>query len=125
MNNTCRVFLLRIIIIILIIPKYFSKKPFNFSITASFSPACCHHRSRTSQGVFCQYLCLLCVLLHHEKHSPRTWRSRLLFTFSIFAYYSIGLTSVQLFSGKNARECNFKAIFQKQSLYNLTSRSLL
>ena len=36
MNNTCRVFLLRIIIIIQITPKYFSKNTFNFSITFFF-----------------------------------------------------------------------------------------
>ena len=36
MNNTCRVFLLRIIIIIQITPKYFSKNTFNFSITVFF-----------------------------------------------------------------------------------------
>ena len=38
------------------------------------------------------------------------------FTFSIFAYYSIGLTSVQLFSGKNAR----KMLLQSDFLETIT-----
>ena len=45
---------------------------------SSFSLVCCHLRSGTLLGVSCQYRFPLCVLLHHEKRSPRTWRSRLL-----------------------------------------------
>ena len=66
------------IIIIIVRPRrnISQRSPSTSLSQSSFSPACCHPRSGTSQGVSCQYRFPLFVSLHHERRSPRTWRSR-------------------------------------------------